>query len=274
MSGPAKSVRALVGPRPNCSLYSFTICREISAMTESLRSLASTSEDRDACSSLNLALLCGAPPPAAQPVARPRGVAERRSRIRLPPSWVSDRRQPSGGAAQSLWTPSVAASLQERWVALCGGLEDRFEVRFILVGVGLGETRQRLVEDLPLAEVGGDGGPVAGAGMGPCQGFAAEGGIDREVGWRHPLDFRRGLAVPQLPHVEAALLVVDASGRHPAEEDVARRLHQPLPLDHPAAVVAVGARAGVGLQHRRLRFLRLQEEWIVGVFAEQQHDPS
>src|SRR3954453_23902658 len=59
MSGPAKSVRALVGPRPNCSLYSFTICREISAMTESLRSVASTSEDRDACSSLNLALLFG-----------------------------------------------------------------------------------------------------------------------------------------------------------------------------------------------------------------------
>ena len=60
----------------------------------------------------------------------------------------------------------------------------------------------------------------------------------------------------------------------PAEEDVARRLHQPLALDDALAVVRVLALAEVRLEHRRLRLLDLEEERVVVVPAEQQDDPA
>ena len=59
----------------------------------------------------------------------------------------------------------------------------------------------------------------------------------------------------------------------PAEQDVARRLHQALALDDPLAVVAVPAGAEVRLEHRGLGLLDLQQERVVVVAAEHQHDP-
>ena len=60
----------------------------------------------------------------------------------------------------------------------------------------------------------------------------------------------------------------------PAEEDVARRLHQPLAGDDALAAVAVLALADESLQHRRLRLLDLQEQRVFVVDAEEERDPG
>ena len=60
----------------------------------------------------------------------------------------------------------------------------------------------------------------------------------------------------------------------PAEEDVARRLHQPLAGDDALAAVAVLALADEPLQHRRLRLLDLQEQRVSVVDAEEERDPG
>ena len=89
-------------------------------------------------------------------------------------------------------------------------------------------------------------------------------------------DVDRCLPVPQLPHV------VVAGGRpvdrgvdvEPAEEDVARRLHQALALDDALPVVRPRRRPFGPLEHRRLGLLDLEEQRIVRVSPEQQHDPA
>ena len=60
----------------------------------------------------------------------------------------------------------------------------------------------------------------------------------------------------------------------PTEHHVARRLHQPLALDHPLAVVGELGLAEERLEHGRLRLLRLKEERVVAVAAEHQHHPG
>ena len=59
------------------------------------------------------------------------------------------------------------------------GLDEGVVVAFVLVGVGLGELGEGLVEGVAAAEVGGDGDAVAGAGVGPGQGPAAEAAVVR-----------------------------------------------------------------------------------------------
>ena len=61
---------------------------------------------------------------------------------------------------------------------------------------------------------------------------------------------------------------------HPAEQDVARRLHQPLAGDHALAVVLVLALAEVRLEHRRLRLLDLQEQRVVESRPSSRSDPA
>jgi hypothetical protein len=51
-------------------------------------------------------------------------------------------------------------------------------------------------------------------------------------------------------------------------------LHQPLPLDDPAAHVAVLAPAREWLEHGRLRLLAPEEERLVLIGADEQHDPG
>ena len=58
-----------------------------------------------------------------------------------------------------------------------------------------------------------------------------------------------------------------------AEEDVAGGLHDLLPGDHTPALVAVGARPGVRLEHGGLGLLGLQEQRVAAVAAEEQDDP-
>ena len=85
------------------------------------------------------------------------------------------------------------------------------------------------------------------------------------------------LPVPELANVEVAPDAVDRVlrlGAYPAEEDVARRLHQALPVRRRALRGCVRARAEVRLEHRRLRLLDLEEERVVAVASEQQEDPA
>src|SRR5580700_5803904 len=72
----------------------------------------------------------------------------------------------------------------------------------------------------------------------------------------------RDLPVPKLAHVEIPAGAV-LLGTYPAEEDVARRLHEPLALNHALAVTRDGAGAEERLEHRRLRLLHLQKERVV-----------
>jgi hypothetical protein len=76
----------------------------------------------------------------------------------------------------------------------------------------------------------------------------------------------------ELAHVVVAGYAVEALDPLPAQEDVRRRLHQPLSRDHALAVVRVGARAEETFEHRGLRLLDLQEQRVVLVAAGQQHD--
>ena len=55
---------------------------------------------------------------------------------------------------------------------------------------------------------------------------------------------------------------------HHGQEDVVRRLHQPLTGDDAVGVVLVAALAEVGLEHGRTRLLELQEKGIAVVAAQ------
>jgi hypothetical protein len=57
----------------------------------------------------------------------------------------------------------------------------------------------------------------------------------------------------------------------PAEERIGSRLHQPLTLDHPFAVLGIDALAGIDLQDGRVGLLDLQEERVVGDRHHQRH---
>ena len=91
-------------------------------------------------------------------------------------------------------------------------------------------------------------------------------------GREHGVHVRAALPVLELAHVVVAGHAVQPLDALPAQEDVGRRLHQALPGHHPLAMVGVCARAQEPLEHRRLRLLDLQEQRVVVVAAEQQHD--
>jgi hypothetical protein len=84
-------------------------------------------------------------------------------------------------------------------------------------------------------------------GSGKCP--AADPTIDRQSLRRQGLDLDRSLPVPELTDVEVSFAAVEAQRWEPAEEDVARGLHQPLALDNPLAVASELALADVGLEH-------------------------
>ena len=92
--------------------------------------------------------------------------------------------------------------------------------------------------------------------MGVGQRRRAELPVDAERPRVHRLDHDRALPVAQLAHVVVALLAEDAlRDMEPAEEDVARRLHDALPGDDALARILVLARADELLQHRALASL-------------------
>jgi hypothetical protein len=74
-----------------------------------------------------------------------------------------------------------------------GGFAERRVIAFVLVGVGLGERRQRSVEDIRLAQVGRDRDPVAGTGMRARQRPAAHPSVHRQRTSIHGFDHSRSV---------------------------------------------------------------------------------
>src|SRR5215210_7134127 len=114
-----------------------------------------------------------------------------------------------------------------------------------LVGIGLREVGDHPIKALALAEVGGDLYAIAGAGVRTGQRPPAEARIKGQFLSRHALYLGRALHVPELAHVEVA----SRRAAEPAEEDVARGLHQPLAGNDAVPVLLVGARRKVALQY-------------------------
>src|SRR5215813_7186967 len=124
----------------------------------------------------------------------------------------------------------------------------------VLVGVPLREVGDRFVERVTLAQVLGHGDRVTGPGVGPRQRPPTDTGVVHEPERHHRLDQRRALHVAQLAPVVVTLHV---QALRPAEVDVAGGLHQPLPLYHTLAVLAVAALPDVRLENRCRRLLDL-----------------
>src|SRR4051812_25882007 len=83
------------------------------------------------------------------------------------------------------------------------------------------------------------------------------------------------LPVPELADVEVPRAALERLRvANPAEENVARGLHQPLTLDDALPVVRVAALPEHRLEDRRACLLHLEKERIRGVTPEQQHDPA
>src|SRR6185437_10951718 len=93
------------------------------------------------------------------------------------------------------------------------------------------------------AEVGGDGDPVPPPGVRPGQGRPADARVQDGARHEEGVHVRAALPVMELAHVVVAGYAVEALDALPAQEDVRRRLHQPLSRDYALAVVRVGARA-------------------------------
>jgi hypothetical protein len=148
-------------------------------------------------------------------------------------------------------------------------------VTLVLVGVSGGEPRDGLVEDVRAAQVGRDGDPVAGPRVRPGQRPAAQRAVHLQPFRAKQGDLDGEFPVPQLPDVEVPGPPVQAClGALPAQEDVGRRLHQPLAGDHSLALVGILAGADEPAEHRRLCLLDLQEQRISFVPAEHQDDPA
>ena len=151
---------------------------------------------------------------------------------------------------------------------------ERAVVPLVLVGVRLGKRGHGAVEGLALAEIRGDRDPVARARVGSRERPAADLGVGLQLGGIHQLDVHGALGVPQLPDVEVARLAVDCLDSLPAEQDVGRRLHHPLPFHDAPSVLDEPALPEERLEHRGLRFLELKEQRVVLVAAQQQQDPG
>ena len=167
----------------------------------------------------------------------------------------------------------LASSSLNRHPMIKGGLTQRLVVALILVGVSLGEAGEGVIGGFAAAQIPRDGYAVAGAGMGPGEHLPAGASVVGHQLWAHRLDGRRALPVAQLAHEVITLVSVRADGSQPTEQDVAAGLHQPLPNHHPLCGVGIGAGSEVCLEHRWLRLLYLQHQWVVVISAQRQHHP-
>ena len=105
--------------------------------------------------------------------------------------------------------------------------------------------------------------------MGTGERPSALASVEGEAERPQRLHVGRALHVAQLTPVEPAVRL-HALG--PAEVDVARGLHHPLPLHHALAVLLVAALRQVVLEHRGRGLLDLQEERVLLIASLEQDD--
>src|SRR5262249_55816914 len=148
------------------------------------------------------------------------------------------RRDRPGGAARRARARADAVrdlALQARLrlePAGADGLHERLVVPLVLIGVCDREVGKRAVERVTPAEVRGDRDSVAGARVSPGECRAAETRVERPPSDAEPIHLGAALPVVELTHVVVARDAVQALDALPAEEDIGRRLHDPLPYNH------------------------------------------
>ena len=104
--------------------------------------------------------------------------------------------------------------------------------------------------------------------MGARERLAAEPDVESQALARHLGEVGRPLHVRQLTHVEVA----PAGDLHVPEEDVARCLHELLPVDDALAGAALAALREVVLERRAPGLLELEEQRVVAVPAQVERD--
>ena len=101
---------------------------------------------------------------------------------------------------------------------------------------------------------------------------------ERAAGVHRPLTATalvlRAAGMPAGPETEQVVVAVEAAAAVPAEEDVARRLHDALARHDAVAGALVLRAAEVGLEDRRRRLLELQDQRVLLVAAEEEIEPA
>src|ERR671915_966692 len=137
-----------------------------------------------------------------------------------------------------------------------------------LVGIGLPEVGDSVIEPLALAEIGSDLHADTGAGMRPGQRPATDPRVNSRLVRGQAFYLRRAFHVSQLTPIEVAA----ACAAKPGEEYVACGLHQPLTGNDAVPLVPVDALRKMRFQHRNLCFLYLEKQRIVLVATLEQRD--
>ena len=129
--------------------------------------------------------------------------------------------------------------------ACVDGMFEFVVIAFSLVGIGDGEAGDCFVKDVAFSQIPCDHRWIAGARMSAGQRPAAYSRVihhgARVKEFNQYLDFH----VAQLANVKMPSRL--AGG--PAEKDIACRLHEPLPVYHPLAVIGILALAGITFKH-------------------------
>src|SRR5271169_2042568 len=142
-------------------------------------------------------------------------------------------------------------------------LPDRFDegpvVAEVLIGVFDREFGDRVMEGRIRSQVTCNARRIARSRMGPRQRPAAKPAVLAQHADVPVLDDGGNLGVAKL----AQIVIAAVPTARPANEDVARQLHEPLASHDPLAVDRVPVLAGVGLEHGLPRLLDLQEDRVV-----------
>ena len=140
------------------------------------------------------------------------------------------------------------------------------------VGVRSRPRRDRAVECVRTTEVTGDGTGSPVRAWRARERHPAQRAVVPELTERH----RHRIARPSHPRVAGRSSAVRCAPPRPNRGNVARSLSQPLPGDDTEPVVRERRRADVRLEHRRLRFLHLQDQAVATGVARtfEQADPT
>ena len=131
-----------------------------------------------------------------------------------------------------------------------------------LIRVGPREARQGLVERVARPKVAGNCRGVASLGVRPRHYPTTVARIGLELRRGKTIEIDRDLHVSQLSEIEVQGRLANL---RPAQKQIAGRLHQTLPHDHPFALVSIRALSDVWCEYRFPRLFDLQEDVIVGI---------
>ena len=128
-------------------------------------------------------------------------------------------------------------------------------VAFHLIGISDGVVSNRFVKMITASDVASDHRCIPCLVVRPGERHPAKPGISAHYLRSLGFDIGRDLHVAELADIKVA----SSGASRPAEKDVARCLHQPLP-DHDALAIVRNARMSrIAFEHRRARLLDLEK---------------